>query len=76
MTAQTPPTPPAAREWRLETVVFVAATTSSLTSSLEGTGRDGVGEEGEDGEELMVWDELWRGYAGELEGLGAFEGSF
>ena len=35
-TAQTPPIPPAARERRLETDAFVAATTSVLTSSVEG----------------------------------------
>ena len=63
-----PPTPPATSERRLETVVFVAATTSSLTSSLEGTGR------GELGEELIVWDELWRDGEGMVRGARALEG--
>lgn len=36
MTAHTPPTPPAMRERKLESVCFDASTTSVLTSSAEG----------------------------------------
>ena len=36
MTAHTPPTPPAMRERKLESVCFEASTTSVLTSSAEG----------------------------------------
>ena len=43
MTAHTPPTPPAARERKLETVCFEASTISVLTSSAEGN--DDAGEE-------------------------------
>ena len=36
MTAHTPPTPPAMRERKLESVCFEASTTSVFTSSAEG----------------------------------------
>ena len=45
MTAHTPPTPPAMRDRKLESVCFEASTTSVLTSSAEGI------EAGEDDEE-------------------------
>jgi hypothetical protein len=48
MTAHTPPTPPAARERKLDNVCFEASTTSFLTSSADGI------EDGEDGEEGMA----------------------
>lgn len=53
MTAHTPPTPPAARERKLEAAVFVASTTSVLTSSAEGI--EGVeDEEGEDEDDIVA----------------------
>lgn len=51
MTAHTPPTPPAARERKLERVCFEASTTSFLTSSVEGI--DGV-DEGEEEEDIAA----------------------
>lgn len=46
MTANTPPTPPAARDRKLESVFFEAWTSSSLTSPVEGI--EGVEEEDEE----------------------------
>lgn len=60
MTAQTPPTPPAARERKLETVCFEASTTSRFTSSAEGI--EGVTEEDDD-EDIVEREEKGRQYA-------------
>ena len=54
MTAHTPPTPPAARERKLETVCLEASTISVFTSSAEGN--EGVEEEDE--EEDMAGGDL------------------
>lgn len=57
MTAHTPPTPPAARERKLETVDFEASTTSSLISTVNGVEEEE--EDGLDGEgDIMVLNEL------------------
>lgn len=59
MTAHTPPTPPAARERKLERVCLEASTTSFFTSSAEGTAGvedelEGIAQEGQ------CRDEQWR----------------
>jgi len=56
MTANTPPTPPAARERRLDRVCFEASTTSCLTSSAEDI--EGVEEEEEEEEEAITAKDL------------------
>lgn len=50
MTAHTPPTPPAMRDRKLESVCFEASTTSVLTSSAEGME---PGEEEEEEEDIV-----------------------
>ena len=53
MTAHTPPTPPAMRERKLESVCFEASTTSLLTSPADGI----EGADDDDADEDIVWGE-------------------
>lgn len=57
MTANTPPTPPAARDRKLDTVCFEAWTSSSLTFPAEGI--EGVEEDDED-EDIAVAEHIRR----------------
>ena len=56
MTAHIPPTPPAMRDRKLESVCFEASTTSVLTSSTEGieAGDDDDDDDDDDEEEDIV----------------------